>query len=224
MSPAVPILALIAVVGAIIWVATMLERRRREAWQSVAMQVGAEFRPKGSDLHIRFPFGLFGKGVRRKTRNHLWWESEGATVHLADYQYTVRRHTGKGTSSHTHRQTICVVEASTLDVPRAFLRRELGVLDWVGEKFGAQDIDFPEDGEFSKAFMLKGDEVRTRQIMTPELRRHLLQHRKAFSTMEMGGHAVMVNFGRKRKPEEWNELVSLTMQIYRTAASGGSVW
>ncbi|MFO7948987.1 MAG: hypothetical protein R6U36_01315 [Candidatus Fermentibacteraceae bacterium] len=224
MSPAVAVVAIVVVVGGVIWIAFHLERRRREAWKSVALRLGADFEAKGSDLHRRFPFQLFGHGSRRRTRNHVWWESDGAVVHMADYHYTTRRYTGKGTSSQTHSQTVCLVESPELDVPRTFLRRELGVLDWAGEKLGAQDIDFPEDEEFSKAFVMKGDEVRTRQTMTPELRRHLLQHRKAFSTLEMGQGAVMMNFGRKRKPEQFKEMVSLAMQVYRVVATGGSVW
>ncbi|RKZ10450.1 hypothetical protein DRQ25_02985 [Candidatus Fermentibacteria bacterium] len=224
MNPVTPIIAVLAIAGIIIWIAIMTGRKRTAAWEGVAQRLGATFTPKGSSVFATFPFQLFNAGSNRKMKNHLQWESEGVTTHLGDYQYTIHSYTGRNRTSKTFRQTVCILEKEGLDLPRTYLRRQMALLDWVGNKFGAQDINFEEDTEFSKAFVLKGDEVRTPQIVGPELRQHLLQSRKAFKTIEMNGNALMMNFGKRRKPEEYADLVALAMPVYYMADNKGSAW
>ncbi len=224
MTQALPIIIVLGIAGAVIWLVVMAGKKRTAAWEEISRRLGGKFTPKGSTDFSAFPFQLFNRGSRRKMKNHLEWESEGVLVHLADYQFTVHTSTGRNTSSKTYRQTICILEKEGLDLPRTFLRRQVALFDWVGSKVGAQDINFEEDPEFSKAFVLKGDEVRTPQIMVPELRQHLLQNKKAFKTLEMNGNALMLNFGKRRKPEEYTDLVAMAMPIYYMSSSGGSAW
>ena len=96
----------------------------------------------------------------------------------------------------------------------SFIRGQVALFDWVGEKFGTQDIDFADDPEFSKAFVIKGDEVRTPQVLGHELRQHLLQQKKTFRALELCGNALMINFGKRRKPEEYADLVAIAMPIF----------
>jgi len=225
MNPAIPIIAVLAIVAAIvIWIVIMVGKKRTAAWEGISQRLGATFTPKGSNVFATFPFQLFNTGSSRKMKNHLQWESEGVNVHLADYQYTIHSYTGRNRTSKTYRQTICILEKEGLDLPRTYVRRQMALLDWVGNKFGAQDINFEEDPEFSKSFVLKGDEVRTPQIVGPELRQHMLQSRKAFKTIEMNGNALMINFGKRRKPEEYADLVALAMPVYYMGSTQGSAW
>jgi len=224
MELALPIIGILAVAGIIIWLVIMVERKRTAAWEGISQRLGGKFIPKGSTGFSDYSFQLFNRGTGRKMKNHLEWETEGVKVHLADYQYTIHTHTGRNRSSKTYKQTICMLEKEGLDLPRTFLRRQVALFDWVGSKIGAQDINFEEDPEFSKAFVLKGDEVRTPQIMVPELRQHLLQHRKEFKTAEIQGNALLVNFGKRKRPEEYSDLVALAMPLYYMTKSGGSAW
>ncbi len=224
MTQALPVIIVLALAAIIIWLVVMAGKKRTAAWEGISQRLGGKFTPKGSTVHTSYPFQLFNRGSSRKMKNHLQWESEGVTVHLADYQYTVRTHTGRNNTSKTYRQTICILEKEGLDLPGTFLRRQVALFDWVGSKVGAQDINFDEDPEFSKAFVLKGDEVRTPQIMGPDLRQHLLQNKKAFKTIEMNGNALMINFGKKRKPEEYTDLVALAMPLYYMSSNQGSAW
>jgi hypothetical protein len=224
MSPEIMIFIAVAVIAAVIWIFVMMERKRRGAWEDISSRLGATFTPKGSAAFSTFPFQLFNIGSSRKMKNHLQWESEGVTVHLADYQYTVHTHTGRNRTSKTYKQTICMLQKEGIDLPRTYLRRQMALLDWVGSKFGAQDINFEEDPEFSKTFVLKGDEARTPQVVGHEMRQHFLQNRKEFKTVEMNGNALLVNFGKRRKPEEYAELVAFAMQIHYMAASESSAW
>jgi hypothetical protein len=224
MSQALPIIVVLALAAIIVWLVVMAGKKRTAAWEEISHRLGGKFIPKGSTAHTSYPFQLFNRGSSRKMKNHLEWESEGVTVHLADYQYTVRTHSGRNNSSKTYKQTICILEKEDLDLPRTFLRRQVALFDWVGSKVGAQDINFDEDPEFSKAFVLKGDEVRTPQIMGPDLRQHFLQNKKAFKTVEISGNAILINFGKRRKPEEYTDLVALAMPIYYMTSNQGSAW
>ncbi len=225
MNPVIPITAVLVIVaGIVIWVVVTIEKKRTAAWEGISQRLGAGFTPRGSTVFSTFPFQLFNSGSSRKMKNHLQWESEGVTVHLADYQYTTHSYSGRDRTSKTYRQTICMLTKEGLDLPRTFLRRQMALIDWVGNKFGSQDINFEEDHEFSKAFVLQGDEVRTPQIVGPELRQHLLQNRKAFKTIEMNGNTLMMNFGKRRQPEEYADLVALAMPVYYMVGHKGSAW
>ncbi|MCK4506731.1 MAG: hypothetical protein KAW14_14035 [Candidatus Aegiribacteria sp.] len=215
MNPVVlPIVGIFILAGVIIWMVFLFEKKRTSAWESISHRLGAKFTPKDTERHTRFPFRLFNSGSNRKMKNYLEWESEGIRIHLADYQYTTYHNTGRGRSSKVHKQTICILEKEGLDLPVTFLRGQVALLDWVGEKFGAQDIEFADDPEFSKAFVIKGDEVRTPQVFGHELRQHFLQQKKTFKTFEMSGNALMINFGKRRKPEEYADLVAIAMPVF----------
>lgn len=224
MNPIIPIAILVMVTGFVIWITVMIGRKRTSAWEGISLRLGARFIPKDSDVHTRFPFQLFNTGSRRRMKNHLQWESEGVVFHLGDYQYTTYHSTGSGRSSKTHKQTVCILQKEGIDLPSAVLRRQVALLDWFGEKFGAQDINFDEDPEFSKTFVLKGDESRAPMIFGPDMRSHLLSNRKNFRTTEMSGDALMINFGKLRKPEEYGELVQVAMPVYYMAIDGGQGW
>lgn len=224
MTHALPIIVVFAVAGIIIWLVVMAGKKRTAAWESISIRLGGKFTPKDSTAHTSFTFQLFNRGSNRKMKNHLQWESEGINVHLADYQYTVRTYTGRTRTSKTYRQTICILEKEGLDLPRTFLRKQVALFDWVGSKVGAQDINFEEDPVFSKAFVLKGEEARTPQIMGPDLRQHLSQNKKAFKTVEMNGNAILINFGKRKKPEEYTDLVALAMPVYYMSSNQGSAW
>ena len=223
MNPVLPIVGIFILVAIIIWLVIMIEKKRTSAWEAISHRLGAKFTPKDKEGHTRFPFRLFNSGSNRKMKNHLEWESEGVIVHLADYQFTTYHSTGRGRSSKVHKQTICILEKEGLDLPVTFLRRQVALFDWVGEKFGAQDIDFAEDPEFSKTFVIKGDEVRTPQVFGHELRQHLQQQRKTFKTFEMSGNALIINFGKLKKPEEYADLVAIAMPVYYMVSSK-SAW
>ena len=215
MNPvALLIVGIFILAGVIIWMVLMLEKKRTSEWESISQRLGAKFTPKDTEKHTRFPFRLFSRGSKRKMKNYLEWESEGVKVHLADYHFTTYQTTGQGRSSKVHKQTICILEKEGLDLPVSFIRGQVALFDWVGEKFGAQDIDFTDDPEFSKAFVIKGDEVRTPQVLGHELRQHLLQQKKTFRTLELCGNALMINFGKRRKPEEYADLVAIAMPIF----------
>lgn len=47
---------------------------------------------------------------------------------------------------------------------------------------------------------------------------------RTFFRREMNGDPIMLNFGKRRKPDEYADLVSLAMPITYMGSSGGSAW
>ena len=129
---------------------------------------------------------------------------------ISDYRYT----TGGGKNSTTHTQTICIIRDPNLELPGIYMRREHGFIDALGQMFGGQDIDFEEDPDFSKTFVLQGDnEEQVRQIFTPELRSLFGARVKEFSVFEAAQDTIMVATGRYLKPEKVKELLELTFSL-----------
>lgn len=199
-----PFLALVVgiavvAVAVLVYRTVYLWKQRRSAWEKVAVGLGLTFRDD-VDLAQRLAgFRFFKHGRRHRTRIALEGPAEGAELILADHQYT----TGGGNSQSTHYQTVCVLTSSELSLPRFALGPEVAVLDRIGELFGAQDVDFDDDPQFSAAFVLKGDdETRLRELFHHERRQRLRQLLKGRFHLEGEGQTLLFHNGRLVKPEQ----------------------
>jgi hypothetical protein len=98
-------------------------------------------------------FALFSRGHSRRATNVLRTRAGDTAAQVFDYRYT----TGHGNKSHTHRQSVLLVESERLDLPAFSLCPET-----VGQKlavlFGRQDIDFQHRVDFSENYVLQGDD------------------------------------------------------------------
>jgi len=162
MTPALIICAVVAVVGVVIWLAILYERKRTEKMAVVAEELGLTFSAEQNNalLNKLQVFALFNKGRARKMKNVMTAATETTSLGIFEYQYT----TGSGKNSHTHVFTIAAMETPSLQLPQ-FTTRPEGFLDRIGSAIGFQDIDFDEHPEFSDAFVLKGaDEAAIREF------------------------------------------------------------
>jgi hypothetical protein len=213
------ILGLVALLG-VVWAASVaVERKRREAMAAKGLEMGLQFSEDAPYFVESMPhFKLFGRGRRRKACNLLSGSQFGVDVSLADYQYTV----SSGKNSHTHRQTICLLRASGVQLPQCFLRREVALLDAIGQRFGGQDIDFPEDPDFSKAFVLQGaDPEATRRLFGGAVRNYLLMCFGGTKLeLEAGVDALVLHRGVRVKPEELRDLLQQATEAFRLLRQG----
>jgi hypothetical protein len=122
----------------------------------------------------------------------------------------------QGESRYEHR-TVGVVVAPDLDLPRFFLRHELPVIDAIGKVFGGQDINFPDDPEFSGSFVLQGkDEHGVREFFTPDLRRRLLPWKGRYRHIEGYRNCLLVDFLEFCPLENIEKLLTETLLVYDT--------
>ncbi len=147
------IVVLVFVFGGLIY-AFYAEKKRAESLKDFADELGLDFFPKGREdvLAKVQQFKLFSTGRSRKMKNLILGTTDIASIAIFDYQYT----TGSGKNSSTHSQTVVSMQSSALTIPDFTLRPE-GLMDWFGSALGFQDIDFDNHPEFSKLFVLKGE-------------------------------------------------------------------
>lgn len=200
------LIALFAAVGAciaiFIFIAHLLEKRRREALRRAAQQLGLSFDPKPSTEILPGSLPLFTKGHSRRATNLIKVRKNDIALALFDYHYTV----GYGKNQRRMNQTVLwltlpnELPGFTL-TPETFLHR-------IGDAFGIQDIDFDDSPAFSKKYALRGkDEPAVRACFTADIRRHL-EESAARSLEANGKELIAFTENRRIKPE----LLATTIQ------------
>jgi hypothetical protein len=179
-----------------------VEKRRRESYEEFCLMRGFNFereRPTAEQAYGAVP--LFAKGRSRRWGYTIRGRWNGRAFTAFEYRYT----TGGGKSSHTERFSVMLWEGDAVALPRFCCTPE-GFFDRLAQRFGRQDLDFPEDPEFSGAYQLQGDdEAAVRGKFTPEVRRHLLANPRQH--VAATGHAlVWWRPGRLPKPDELDAL------------------
>lgn len=207
MGPVVGIVIGLAVVGIVIYVSYLVEKKRTEAMEAHAQSHGLVFEGKTSQLNdwVR-GFKLFNQGHSRVLKNVMRGAKDQAAVAVGDYKYT----TGSGKHSQVHNQTICVVRHPGLHVPHFFLRRQVALFDALGKMFGGQDINFDEDPTFSKAFVLQtnGDEQELRRYFNERARSHFTALSKRQVQVEGVGDTLLIHFGKRLDVKDLEALVA----------------
>jgi hypothetical protein len=157
----------IATVGGVVYAVYLGEKKRNAAMQIVAQTMGFSYEEAcdgdslallGGDLPV------FQRGHSKKAKRVMRGKLADRDVTLCDYTYT----TGGGKSSHTHRQTLLLFTDGARGMPDFALSPE-NVFHRLAEIFGYQDIDFDQYPEFSKRYLLRGeDEAGIRRVFTSE--------------------------------------------------------
>jgi len=204
------IVAAAVIVPVVILAVRAAERRRTEALQQLGQELGLDFDPDATGMpapeftHLR----LFQHGRGRKARNLFYCRHRGQDSYLFDYQYTV----SSGKSSHTYRQTVAAFPVREKTLPDFDLRPE-HVFHKIGSAFGYQDIDFDEDPDFSKQFLLRGGDVDgVRSLFKPQCRESVLQAGNI--CVEGSGSWLVVYRARKRvEPRDLTEFLELARVV-----------
>nr|MDQ5837547.1 hypothetical protein [Acidobacteriota bacterium] len=158
-------------IGLMVWLfvrARRLAEERRRMLQSVAAQMGWAFTDDDASFSMIPNLGtyyLFSQGHSRKIENMLYGEVDGGRAAVFDYTYV----TGHGKHRQRHYQTVAYFQSRDLSLPSFSLRPE-NVLHKVFGAFGYQDIDFAQRPEFSKQYLLRGqDESAIRRTFSDRL-------------------------------------------------------
>ena len=202
---------IVLLVGGIIVLGKHFEKIRREALEKFASELSLDFYPSGHDeLHsILQSFKLFNKGHSRKMTNVIMGETEIVNVAMFDYSYT----TGSGKHQSTASQTIVAMESKDLGIP-SFTMRPEHLFDWVGSALGFQDIDFDDHPNFSKTFVLKGEEETTvREFFDNELL-DFFAEKKGITFEGSPGRFIYFKGGRKTKIEDMRAYLEEGYSVY----------
>ncbi|MCA9127364.1 MAG: hypothetical protein KDB22_09765 [Planctomycetales bacterium] len=204
----------LAVVGGIAY-ASYAERKRREAVQRLASDMGLTFLPTlaPEDQNAFQQFNLASRGRAQKTSNAIVADSGELRMVLFDFQYT----TGSGKNQSTRRQNVVLASSSSLSLPVFAISPE-SFFHRISSFFGHNDIDFNDDPDFSQHFLLHGPhEAEVREFFTFERRQAFLEHR-TLHVEGAGRHFIFYHPGKRRKPEEIKSLLAEAYDIYRVVS------
>ena len=186
-----------ALVGGMIWIGKVEEKRRTIAMAEEAAKMGFAFEPETS-LDVLKTFGdlpLYDHGHQSRVRNVMTGKACERDVKFFDYAYII----GSGKDAHAYVQSVALFLGTHL--PDFQLQPET-FLDRIASKFGAQDIDFDASPEFSKAYRLSGsDEMQIRSAFSAEALRFFDENRHWWVEVR-GGNAAIYRSQRLCKPEE----------------------
>jgi len=156
-DPMVGIIAVgvaVVVVTVIIVLSRRYERNRKESLAEIARANDLELVADEDGVHRArvegFKLGNVGRG--RRLKNVISGAWAGEDLMFCDYRYT----TGHGKHSSRHSLSILFL---SLDRPCPdLIMGPEGVFSKVAQAFGAKDIDFLTHPEFSKSFILRGED------------------------------------------------------------------
>ena len=205
---------IVALVGGIVYLAWLMEKKRTEAMTAFAQSHGYQFEGVAPQLIDELSgFKLFNQGRARTAKNMMRGSKEPGAVRICDYQFTI----GSGKHQQIHQQTICVLKTPGRMAPHFFLRRQRAFFDALGKVFGGQDINFDDDPTFSNAYVLQtsGDEQQLRGFMSVGLRETLSRMVDRNIMMEVLGDTLILHQGKRLKPEQLEALVADAVNIRR---------
>lgn len=186
----------IVLVGVIAYMGHLQAKKRREAFERLALELGLRFYPdKDYSFAQRYGFlDHMDDGHKRYAFNRLSGDIEGQGVNLFDYHYETYSRDSKGhRSTHHHYFSIF-----TLSLPARFpelnIERE-GFFSKIGQGLGFDDIDF-ESLEFSKRYKVKsGDKKFAYDFCNVQMIDFLLRQRDLI--IEVDGNTLALTFKGK---------------------------
>ena len=210
----IAIIATLVVIG--ICVSMYFEKKRREALEKVAGELGLEFFPQGIPglLGALQGFALFSTGRGHSATNTIRGLTDEVELTIFDLTYT----TGSGKHSHTHRQTVIRFASSQLGLPEFAVSPE-SFFHKIGRLFGIKDINFDEDPRFSKSFLLQGpSEAGVRQLFGSGVRDWFSQ-RTGITAAGRGSQLFFFRAGQRVSPDKIPGLLEEGFQFFKLVAT-----
>ncbi len=204
------IVGTLALIGTVVVIALKIEKKRSEALQAAGEHMKFRFSRKGDpDLLDRLKgLHLFSQGHSKKIANVLMGKAGALDVALFDYTYT----TGGGQHSQQWRQTVILFESDDMALPKFTLRPE-NVFHKIGQVFGYQDIDFDSHPEFSKRYLLRGEnEEEVRATFGIEARSFYESDLK-LSTEAAGPQLIHYRSGKRVSPDQISEFIKQGVRV-----------
>jgi len=185
------------------------ERERTQALQQLAATLGWSFAADAPLTQIAWldRFTLFSQGRSRQIKNFMYGQAQGVKAAVFDYIYV----TGSGKSQQTHYQTVVYLEPLNVALPMFSLRPET-LFHRMLSAFGYQDIDFGQRPEFSKQYILRGqNELAIRQTFNDRVLSFFEGY--AGTCVDAGGNQLFIyRAGQRFQPPEIEGYVGLGLQ------------
>lgn len=167
----IPLLFLVVPAGlalaAILGLPRLIERRRQKAYAAFCQTRGYDYQPArvGAEAQYAVVVALFNIGGTHKWRDEISGQFNGRPFTAFEYQYA----TGAGAYRNVYDAAMVHWRLDGPSLPHFTLVPANTYLFRIGRI--PQEVDFPDDATFSKAYVLSGeDQGAIRALFTPELR------------------------------------------------------
>jgi hypothetical protein len=188
-----------------------IKRKRKAEFRELAQKRGFIFTQNMSDLIEQLSeFKIFSLGHSRHIDYGIEGQVGAQKVYIMSYVYIV----GHGNNRSRRRQMVCVCKKKEQSIPHFFLRREIAIYDHIGKVFGKQDINFDDDPEFSKSFVLQGElEDSTRKFFHAGKRQLFMEFAGTDLCMEACEDTAVAHYGKMLSLEDADKLMDDTLRI-----------
>lgn len=213
MAATIPILivgGVVLLIVLIIVLALRAAKKRTEAWQKAAEDLGLTYFGRSNLVMQRFAhLHVFQLGSSPRITEGITGDTGETEITVADYEYTTHSTDSENkTTSSTTTYTLCFVNSATLNLPHCRLELKIALLNFFRKLFGGKEICITEDPEFVKDFVLRGeDEEAVRKLFTPEVRAWFIDRRKQWSNFEGCANGFVFYASRGVKPELAKEML-----------------
>jgi hypothetical protein len=145
----------------------LVERRRQNVYAAFCLTRGYEYVPSRSKAETQYAevVGMFKIGSRHKWRDEISGVFNGRPFTAFEYQYV----SGTGRFQSAYNKAMIHWRLDRPSLPHFTVVPASTYLFRIGRT--PEDVDFPDDKAFSKAYILTGsDQAAMRSLFTPELR------------------------------------------------------
>ncbi|MDP9330953.1 MAG: hypothetical protein M3P11_09985 [Actinomycetota bacterium] len=184
----IAVLAL-ALVGAVAYITYAVAKKRREAFATMARQLGLSYAAKDPFNVIAEPFALFEKGDGRGAENMLWGTWQSLELRAFDYWYYEESTDSHGRTSRNYYRFDCAIVPIDAACVRLTITHET-LFTRLADALTFHDIEF-ESEAFNKAYNVKSaDKKFANDLIDARMMSWLLAHGDGYS-FEVVGEEVL---------------------------------
>jgi len=172
------VLILLGLLALVVYLGDYLEKKRREALEQVARSLGMSFSaelPEGIRSRLlQAGFELFQRSGARFYNSMFKRLNDGTEIAIFDYSWKASRRRRRERGYYF---SVFWAYCEDLRLPHFRLHPEVPLFHDVAKAFGMQDINFENHPDFSRRYLLRGeDEAKIRLRFHPSFLNFLEQH------------------------------------------------
>jgi len=174
------VLILLGLLALVVYLGDYLEKKRREALEQVARSLGMSFSaelPEGIRSRLlQAGFELFQRSGARFYNSMFKRLNDGTEIAIFDYSWKASRRRRRRREREYY-FSVFWAYCEDLRLPHFRLHPEVPLFHDVAKAFGMQDINFENHPDFSRRYLLRGeDEAKIRLRFHPSFLNFLEQH------------------------------------------------
>ncbi len=202
------------------WIFRKYREKLSAELRTAADSMGLSFSKKGREItfHKHCDLDVFSYGDHIRIDNEIWGNWKDVNISVFEVRYIEDSNNGKSSSSRI------AISIDITDKPTAqFQLKQEYDYHKIGQIFGYQDIDFPEFTDFSKNYLLRGDnENEIRQLFSPQVIKYFELFRsvnfESFKHMGIESDGNVFVFHKPLRmcaPDELEKFLDEGVDIYR---------